>query len=336
MLCRVFVCLSLLAGAKHFSYPLAWLVDICLIAIDEAHCVSKWGHDFRPAYRSLIAIRRYCPSVPLVALTATATPKVREDIARTLELKNALHANTGFDRLNLYLSVGKKTGSHLDFRPFLSEKPGSTAIHKKWDFDGPTIIYCTTRKEVEEVAGMLQRMGVNCVAYHAGLSPADRRDAQSDFMVDKVSCVVATVAFGMGINKVWSCQPRNPLFCSVLIASVWPTVRCAQSHPVWGAQRHGDAIPAIWSRRSRRVCMCLQWHPTLHCRLTVDTSFALVGLQDCRPNASCSPVTRTFKRRDFSFSRAVVLPMQLWLGRCRVSVSCAHLFRQRSAGGACS
>uniref|UniRef100_A0A8C3LTZ3 ATP-dependent DNA helicase n=1 Tax=Chrysolophus pictus TaxID=9089 RepID=A0A8C3LTZ3_CHRPC len=172
-------------------------IGIALIAIDEAHCISEWGHDFRNSFRKLNSLKKALPSVPIVALTATASPSIREDIVNCLNLKNPQITCTSFDRPNLYLEVGRQSGNILrDLKQFLIRKGSST-----YEFEGPTIVYCPSRKATEQVVFELNKLGVTCGAYHAGMGIQKRRDTHHQFMRDEIQCVVATVAFGMGINK---------------------------------------------------------------------------------------------------------------------------------------
>ncbi|KFZ65178.1 Werner syndrome ATP-dependent helicase, partial [Antrostomus carolinensis] len=173
-------------------------VGITLIAVDEAHCISEWGHDFRNSFRSLGALKKALPSVPIVALTATASPSIREDVVHCLNLKNPQVTCTSFDRPNLYLEVGRQSGNILrDLKQFLTRKGSSSA----YEFEGPTIIYCPSRKATEQVVSELIKLQVACGAYHAGMGIKQRRETHHQFMRDEIQCVVATVAFGMGINK---------------------------------------------------------------------------------------------------------------------------------------
>uniref|UniRef100_A0AAR2LBZ5 DNA 3'-5' helicase n=1 Tax=Pygocentrus nattereri TaxID=42514 RepID=A0AAR2LBZ5_PYGNA len=172
-------------------------IGLSLIAVDEAHCISHWGHDFRGAYRDLGVLKRCLPDVPIVALTATASPSIRDDIVRSLRLVNPLITCTSFDRPNLYLDVDRKSGDIIkDLKRFLVKKNGGD-----YEFEGATIVYCQSKKEAERVTAALYKLGVRCGVYHAGLGIKQRRETQYQFMRDEIQCVVATVAFGMGINK---------------------------------------------------------------------------------------------------------------------------------------
>ena len=165
-------------------------VELALVAIDEAHCISQWGHDFRPEYATLGALREHFPGVPLVALTATADPQTRQDIVELLGLHEAPQHITSFDRPNIRYTVLEKHRPKDQLQRFLAGQPGASGI-----------VYASSRKRVEEVAESLQSQGLAAAAYHAGL-PADvRRDVQERFRRDDILIVVATVAFGMGIDK---------------------------------------------------------------------------------------------------------------------------------------
>ncbi|MAG78227.1 hypothetical protein CL616_02565 [archaeon] len=165
-------------------------LQIDLIAIDEAHCISEWGHNFRKEYRNLKNLKKLFPGVPVVALTATATMNVREDILKQLELDNPKVFTSSFDRDNLKLIVAKKKNS---FNKILS-------LLKK-NKDNPAIIYCFSRKDTENLASKLRERDFSALPYHAGLSNAIRKQNQDKFIKDKVNIIVATIAFGMGIDK---------------------------------------------------------------------------------------------------------------------------------------
>jgi len=171
---------------------LARLADIpvALFAIDEAHCVSQWGHDFRPEYVQLGRLRRLFPGVPMIALTATADPQTRDDIRATLGLEHARSFVAGFDRPNIRYTVVDKQKPFAQLQAFLSGHAGE-----------PGIVYALSRKRVEEVAARLCAAGVDAAPYHAGLPGDERRRVQEAFLRDDLQVVVATVAFGMGIDK---------------------------------------------------------------------------------------------------------------------------------------
>lgn len=165
-------------------------LDISLFAIDEAHCISEWGHDFRPDYRNLKSLRQKFPAVPIIALTATATPKVRDDIVRQLALPQPHIFTSSFNRQNLSYEVLPKKDS---FGTILS----LVSLYK----DESIIIYCFSRKDTETITEKLTAQGYNAGAYHAGLSADKRRDNQEKFIRDDIQIMVATIAFGMGIDK---------------------------------------------------------------------------------------------------------------------------------------
>lgn len=165
-------------------------VKINFFAVDEAHCISQWGHDFRPEYRQLALVREYFPQKSLVALTATATPRVKEDIVKQLQLNGARVYQASFNRPNLtYQVVGKQ-------RPF---EQVLAFVRERGDDSG--IVYCQSRKTVERVAEALQKEGIKALPYHAGLSDIQRKRNQEKFLRDEVGVIVATIAFGMGIDK---------------------------------------------------------------------------------------------------------------------------------------
>ncbi len=165
-------------------------MSLALIAIDEAHCVSQWGHDFRPEYAALGELRQYFPEVPFIALTATADPQTRDDVVNVLGLHNARLFTTSFDRPNIRYTVLEKQRPQAQLLRFLRGQEGNSGI-----------VYALSRKRVEEIAAHLNDRGHSAAAYHAGLSAQTRRDVQERFIRDDISIVVATVAFGMGIDK---------------------------------------------------------------------------------------------------------------------------------------
>ncbi|XP_052255826.1 bifunctional 3'-5' exonuclease/ATP-dependent helicase WRN-like isoform X2 [Dreissena polymorpha] len=192
----VYITPEFATGATEMLTSLDQKVGIDLIAIDEAHCVSQWGHDFRDSYRKLGQLRSLFSNTPFMALTATATPEVRLDICKSLRMKNPIITCTGFDRPNLFLSVSLKSGDILYDLQSRMEKTGN-----RWKFSGPTIVYCPTKKITDDVANILKGLNMPCLPYHAGLTPKARKEAHKRFVNDDIQVVVATVAFGMGIDK---------------------------------------------------------------------------------------------------------------------------------------
>lgn len=167
-------------------------IKISFVAVDEAHCISEWGHDFRPEYRNIKAIiERLGENIPVIALTATATPKVQEDILKNLSMPGANVFKSSFNRPNLYYEVRPKTKNvDADIIRFVKQNAGKSGI-----------IYCLSRKKVEELSQTLQVNGITSVPYHAGLDAKTRAKHQDMFLMEEVDVVVATIAFGMGIDK---------------------------------------------------------------------------------------------------------------------------------------
>ena len=166
-------------------------VKISFYAVDEAHCISEWGHDFRPEYRRIRPIINEIGKAPLIALTATATPKVQHDIQKNLGMVDAQVFKSSFNRPNLYYEVRAKTANiDRDIIKFIKNNPEKSGI-----------IYCLSRKKVEELAEILQANGINARPYHAGMDSLTRTKNQDDFLMEKVDVIVATIAFGMGIDK---------------------------------------------------------------------------------------------------------------------------------------
>ncbi len=165
-------------------------INISFFAIDEAHCISEWGHDFRPEYRRLRTIFNEIRRVPVIALTATATEKVQEDILKNLDIPDALVYKDSFNRPNLYYEIRPKKDVGREIIRFIKQHEGRSGI-----------VYCLSRKKVEEMAEMLSVNGIKALAYHAGMDASTRASHQDQFLMEEVDVIVATIAFGMGIDK---------------------------------------------------------------------------------------------------------------------------------------
>ncbi|MFR9619801.1 MAG: DNA helicase RecQ [Rikenellaceae bacterium] len=165
-------------------------IKVSFYAVDEAHCISEWGHDFRPEYRRIRSIINDIGQAPLIALTATATPKVQMDIQKNLGMSDTSVFKSSFNRPNLFYEIRPKFNIDHDIIRFVKQREGKSGI-----------IYCLSRKKVEELAALLIANGVRCKAYHAGMDAQTRSDNQDDFLHERVDVIVATIAFGMGIDK---------------------------------------------------------------------------------------------------------------------------------------
>lgn len=177
--------------AKAENIEFLNLITISFVAVDEAHCISEWGHDFRPEYRKIRqVITSLGENIPIIALTATATPKVQQDIIKNLQMTDSTLFKSSFNRPNLYYEVRPKRNVMKEIIRFIKGHQGKTGI-----------IYCLSRKKVEEVAEALNLNGIKALPYHAGLDPKTRADTQDKFLMEDVEVIVATIAFGMGIDK---------------------------------------------------------------------------------------------------------------------------------------
>ena len=166
-------------------------IKISFYAVDESHCISEWGHDFRPEYRKIRPIINEIGNAPVIALTATATEKVKTDIKKNLGIPDAVEYKSSFNRPNLYYEVRPKTENiNRDIIKFIKQHSGKSGI-----------IYCLSRKKVEELAEVLRTNDIKAEAYHAGMEPATRSQTQDDFIMERIDVIVATIAFGMGIDK---------------------------------------------------------------------------------------------------------------------------------------
>ncbi|MEY2763722.1 MAG: helicase RecQ, partial [Bacteroidota bacterium] len=163
---------------------------ISFVAIDEAHCISEWGHDFRPEYRKLKSIIKNIADVPIMALTATATPKVQQDIQKNLGMVEANLFKASFNRPNLNYEVRPKNNVGKQIIQYIKNNSGKSGI-----------IYCLSRKKTEEIAELLIANGIKALPYHAGMDGHERSDVQDKFLMQEVDVIVATIAFGMGIDK---------------------------------------------------------------------------------------------------------------------------------------
>ncbi|MBQ6287551.1 MAG: DNA helicase RecQ [Bacteroidales bacterium] len=175
---------------KEENVELLKEVNISFYAVDEAHCISEWGHDFRPEYRRIRNMVQTIGRAPIIALTATATPKVQNDIQKNLGIMDATVFKSSFNRPNLYYEIRDKVDPEKDIIRYIKQNPGRSGI-----------IYCLSRKKVEEIANLLNINGIRALPYHAGLDAKTRAENQDRFLMEDVEVIVATIAFGMGIDK---------------------------------------------------------------------------------------------------------------------------------------
>ena len=175
---------------KEENVALLQEIKISFYAVDEAHCISEWGHDFRPEYRRIRSLVNEIGRAPIIALTATATPKVQSDILKNLGIQDAVIFKSSFNRPNLYYEIRNKVEPEKDIVRFIRQNPGKSGI-----------IYCLSRKKVEEMAAFLSINGIRALPYHAGLDAKVRAENQDKFLMEEIDVIVATIAFGMGIDK---------------------------------------------------------------------------------------------------------------------------------------
>jgi len=177
--------------SKQENVDFLRLITISFVAVDEAHCISEWGHDFRPEYRKIRqVISNIGDDIPIIALTATATPKVQQDIIKNLQMTNSTLFKSSFNRPNLYYEVRPKRNVVKEIIRFIKSHTGKSGI-----------VYCLSRKKVEEISEALSLNGIKALPYHAGLDPKTRAETQDKFLMEDVDVIVATIAFGMGIDK---------------------------------------------------------------------------------------------------------------------------------------
>lgn len=184
----VYITPEYLVTQETFITELNETGDLLGFYIDEAHCISVYGNDFRESYKKLHYLRKWCPSVPIIALTATATQLVQDEIIKSLKLKKPLLIKTTFDRPNLIIKVRPKSGNYVNDILGVIGK------------DDLTIIYCQTRKMTESISEKLQKHNINCDIYHAGMSTLERKTVHQKFIDKEIKCIIATIAFGMGVD----------------------------------------------------------------------------------------------------------------------------------------